>query len=102
MVLRETGWAGVANENPLKLSWGASLGAVRTLFGLEGEKVAERATHFGNNSFSVANFMAHFIERVSLYCVLLCDSGRGDGLGFAGFDFASVSVELRKAPSLQL
>ena len=87
VVLRETGRAGVANENPLKPSWGASLDAVRIVFGLKGEKVAERATHFGNKSFSVTNFMTHFPECVSLYCFLLCDSGRGDGLGFAGFDF---------------
>ena len=53
VVLRETGWAGVANENPLLLkpSWGASLGAVRTVFGLESGKVAKRVTHFGNKSF---------------------------------------------------
>ena len=41
----------------------------------------------GAFSFSVANFMTHFLELVSLCCVLLCDCGRGDGLGFAGFDF---------------
>ena len=35
----------------------------------------------------MTNFMTHFHELVSLYCVLLCDCGRGDGLGFAGFDF---------------
>ena len=38
-------------------------------------------------SFSVAHFVTHFRELVSLFCVLLCDCGRGDGLGFAGFDF---------------
>ena len=31
--------------------------------------------------------MTHFRELASLYCALLCDCGRGDGLGFAGFDF---------------
>ena len=87
VVLRETGWAGVANENSLKPSWGASLGAVRSALGLESEKVAERVTHFGNKSFSVTNFMTNFLECVSLYCFLLCGSGRGGGLGFAGFDF---------------
>ena len=46
VVLRETWWAGVANENPLKPSWGASLGAVRTVLGLESERIAERVTHF--------------------------------------------------------
>ena len=57
-VLRETGWVGVANDNPLKPSWGASLDAVRIVFGLKGEKVAERATHFGNKSFSVTSYDA--------------------------------------------
>ena len=41
----------------------------------------------GAFTFSVTNFVTHFHELVSLYCVLLCDCGRGDGLGFAGFDF---------------
>ena len=54
-------------------------------------------------SFSVANFMTHFQELVYLYCVLCCDCGLSDGLGFAGFDFRfRWSVELRRAPSLQL
>ena len=38
-------------------------------------------------SFSVTNFMTYFHELVSLSCVLCCDCGRSDGLGFAGFDF---------------
>ena len=41
----------------------------------------------GAFSFYVTDFMTHFNEVVSLYCALLCDCGRGDGLGFAGFDF---------------
>ena len=61
VVLREAGWAGVANKNPLKPSWVASLGAVRTVFGLGGEKSAKRVAHFGNKSFSVvANFYGAF------------------------------------------
>ena len=51
-----------------------------------GPSVPDRQ-HFGNKSLSVANFMAHLLECASLYCFLLCASVRGDGLGFAGFDF---------------
>ena len=47
VLLRETGWVGVANENPLKPSWGASLGAARSVFGLEGRKVTKRVVYFG-------------------------------------------------------
>ena len=46
VVLRETGWAGVVNEIPLKPSWCASLGTVKDCFGLESGKIAERVMHF--------------------------------------------------------
>ena len=50
-------------------------------------EVAERVVHFGNKSFPVTNFMTYFLESASLYCFLLCDFGRGDGLRFAGSSF---------------
>ena len=44
---------------------------MRTVLGLEGEKVAERVAHFGNKSFSVTNFMTHFLS-VLLSTVFSC------------------------------
>ena len=72
VLLRETGWAGVANENPLKPSWGASLGAARSVFGLEGRKVAKAMAHFGKRFCD--EFMAPFLSMLhSIVFFLLFD-----------------------------
>ena len=55
--------------------------------GLGGPKRLRKGWHISETSRFLCRFMAHFLEYVSLYCFLLCDFGRGDGLGFAGIDF---------------
>ena len=84
VVLRETGWAGVVNENSLGAELVRLSGHSEGLFWLGERKDSGKGDAF---PFSVANFMAHFHEPVSLYCVLCCDCGRSGGLGFASFDF---------------
>ena len=84
MVLRETGWAGVVNETSLGAELVRLSGHSEGLFWLGERNDSGKGDEF---SFSVANFMTHVHELVSLYCVLCCDCGRSDGLGFAGFDF---------------
>ena len=71
VVLRETWWAGVANENPLKPSWGASLGAVRTVFWLGGRKGSGKGGAFRKQIVFCDDFMTHFLSEF-LYTVLSC------------------------------
>ena len=85
VVLRETGWSGVVNEKSLEAELVRLSGHGEGLLWL-----GERKDNSGKGdgfSFSVTNLMTHFHESVSLYCVLCCDCGRSDGLGFAGLGF---------------
>ena len=60
------------NGNPLKPSWGASLGATRSVLGLEGRKVTKRATHFGTKPFSVMTNLSRIFLSVLHSIVFSC------------------------------
>ena len=74
----------MANEKSLGAELVRLSGRSEDCFGLGERNDSGKGDVF---SFSVTNFMTHFHELVSLYCILLCNCGRGGGLGFAGFDF---------------
>ena len=78
-------WVGGSGEwKSLEAELGRLSGGSEDCFGLGERKESGKGDEI---SVSVTRFMTHFKELVSLYCVLLCDCGRGDGLGFAGFGF---------------
>ena len=100
VLLKEAGWAGVANEEPLKPSWGASPGAAGSIFGLmraERLRAGWRISDFGTSHFC-GEFMAHFLECASPYLFLSLMwlwSWRWPGLRRLRLPVSS--VELRKA-----
>ena len=79
---------------------GASLGALGSVLGLEGRKVAKGVAHFGRKLFSVTNFRRIFLSVLHsavFSCVTLVVV-----MAWASRPRFSVSVELRKTPSLWL